>query len=331
MVRKLVELPKFVVFNSGTNSFGNNSVFAFYLLLFTLYRFLYLLLSFGYGVRDIFMSVFQMELNDYPHFDLAEGGRLCSTGQHCPGFPRVLYDGLIRLGYDGDAPVYRCRLSMSHNMDQCEVSMMIPFDPTEPWSGSVISSKPDTGVELMSHVALTSLCEDHLAATAALPITLLSIQDQENPVLQQCLEAVSNLRGPHLHAGMTSLARYVQYLFNLQHNTTRIGMQQCMHLTTYKESATAATCEIERLRHENVILCSSACPLLEQNSELQEVYRRLSNAEHGWNHTRMLLDITREEVKTRTHGIIHLENHMETQMMSLRRGRRGSPTSCSSC
>jgi hypothetical protein len=27
----------------------------------------------------------------------------------------------------------------------------------------------------------------------------------------------------------------------------------------------------------------------------------------------MLLDITREEVETRTHGIIHLENHMETQ------------------
>jgi hypothetical protein len=43
MVRKLVELPKFLVFNSGTNSFGNSSVFAFYSLLFALYRFLYLL------------------------------------------------------------------------------------------------------------------------------------------------------------------------------------------------------------------------------------------------------------------------------------------------
>jgi hypothetical protein len=43
MVRKLVELPKFLVFNSGTNSFGNSSVFAFYLLLFALYRFMYLL------------------------------------------------------------------------------------------------------------------------------------------------------------------------------------------------------------------------------------------------------------------------------------------------
>jgi hypothetical protein len=58
MVRKLVELPKFVVFNSRRNSFENSSVFAFYLLLFTLYRFLYLHLSFGYGVSDIFMSMF---------------------------------------------------------------------------------------------------------------------------------------------------------------------------------------------------------------------------------------------------------------------------------
>jgi predicted RNase H-like nuclease (RuvC/YqgF family) len=86
-----------------------------------------------------------------------------------------------------------------------------------------------------------------------------------------------------------------------------------MRLTVYKESATAATREIERLRHENGILRSGAHPLSEQDRELQEVYRHLSNAEHGWNHTRMLLDITREEVETRTHGIIHLENHVEMQ------------------
>jgi hypothetical protein len=198
-------------------------------------------------------------------------------------------------------------------MDQCEVSVMIPFDPTEPWSGSIISTEPDTGVELMVHVALTSLCLDHLATTATLPIALLSIQDQENPIWQQRLEAVSNLKGPHFYVGMTSLARYTQYMFNLQHNTTRTGMQQRMRLTMYKDSATAATREIERLRHENAILRSSARPLSEQDRELQEVYRRLSNAEHGWNHTRMLLNITHEEVETRTHGIIHLENHVETQ------------------
>jgi chromosome segregation ATPase len=47
--------------------------------------------------------------------------------------------------------------------------------------------------------------------------------------------------------------------------------------------------------------------------ELQEVYRRLSDAEHDWNYPRMLLDIAREEVDTRTHRIVLLENHVETQ------------------
>jgi hypothetical protein len=147
MVRKLAELPKFLVFNSGTNSFGNNSVFAFYLLLFTLYRFLYLFFKlFIMGFVTFLMSVFQMELNDYSHFDLTDDKTLCSMGQHCPRFLRVVYNAIIHLGYDRDAPVYRCRLSMAHGMAQCEVSVMIPFDPTELWLGSIIGSEPDNGV-----------------------------------------------------------------------------------------------------------------------------------------------------------------------------------------
>jgi hypothetical protein len=68
--------------------------------------------------------------------------------------------------------------------------MMIPFDLAKPWSGSIISSEPDTSIEMMGHIALTSLCEDHLTAIAALPIVLLPIQDQENPygssILRPC-------------------------------------------------------------------------------------------------------------------------------------------------
>jgi hypothetical protein len=59
---------------------------------------------------------------------------------------------------------------------------MIPFDPARPWSGFVIDSEPDTGIEMMAHIALTSLCMDRLTATAALPIMLLPIRDQENPI-----------------------------------------------------------------------------------------------------------------------------------------------------
>jgi hypothetical protein len=88
-------------------------------------------------------------------------------------------------------------------------------------------------------------------------------------------------------------------------------MQQHTHLTTYEESATFTAHEIERLRHENAILRSGARPSSEQDCELQEDYCRLSDTEHGWNYTQMLLDITRDEVEIRTHGIVHLEQHME--------------------
>jgi hypothetical protein len=90
-------------------------------------------------------------------------------------------------------------------------------------------------------------------------------------------------------------------------------MQQRTCLMAYKESATAATGEIERPRHENAILRSGVRPPSEQDRELKEVYRCLGNAEHGWNHTHLLLNITREEVETYTHGIIHLEHHVEVQ------------------
>jgi hypothetical protein len=110
MVRKLGQFPKFFVFNSGIESFGNSSILAFYLLLFAfIHIYVFTFSRFCYGVGDVLMSVFQMELNDYPHFFITKDGRLCSIGQHCPGFPRVLYEALLHLGYDGDAPIYRCR------------------------------------------------------------------------------------------------------------------------------------------------------------------------------------------------------------------------------
>jgi hypothetical protein len=59
MVRKLGELSNFVVFNSRTESFVNSSIFAFCLLLFTLYRFMCLLFECDQlGVSKVFMVVF---------------------------------------------------------------------------------------------------------------------------------------------------------------------------------------------------------------------------------------------------------------------------------
>jgi hypothetical protein len=56
---------------------------------------------------------------------------------------------------------------------------------------------------------------------------------------KQRLEAVSDLEGPHFSAGMPTMAKYTQYLFNLQHNTARTIMQQRMRLTTYDDHNTS--------------------------------------------------------------------------------------------
>jgi hypothetical protein len=113
------------------------------------------------------------------------------------------------------------------------------------------------------------------------------------------------------------LAQYSRYLFNLQQSTVDIGVQQSTLLTAYEKGATATSAEMEKLRHENTVLHSSALSPSEQDRELQVSYHHLNEAEGAWNYTRMLLDIIREEVDIHTHGIIHLEHHMELQDVKL--------------
>jgi hypothetical protein len=36
----------------------------------------------------VFVVMIQMNMADYPQFYFAKDGRLCSTGQHCQGFPK---------------------------------------------------------------------------------------------------------------------------------------------------------------------------------------------------------------------------------------------------
>jgi hypothetical protein len=125
---------------------------------------------------------FQMNMDNYPQVTIAEDESLCSTSQHRPGFPRVLYDALRQLGYNGDAPVYRGRMSMVHGQDKCEVNVVIPLNPTEPWMSTVIGVELNETVEQTAQVALNSLCETRLADTVTMPIALFSIRNQEDPV-----------------------------------------------------------------------------------------------------------------------------------------------------
>jgi hypothetical protein len=149
-----------------------------------------------------------MNMENYPHITIAEDGSLCSTDQHHLGFPRVLYDALRQLGYNGDVPVYHGHMSVAHGRDKCEVNVVIPLNPTELWLATVIRVELDETVEQTAQVALTSLCESRPTDTAAMPIALFPIHNQEDPMWKQRLEAVSNPEGPHFDAGMAALVGY---------------------------------------------------------------------------------------------------------------------------
>jgi hypothetical protein len=136
----------------------------------------------------------------------------------------VLYNTLLSLGYKGDTPIYRCWLSMAHDVEVYEDNVTIPIDPSKLWSGSIIASEPNTVVEMMANTALTYLSESRLTAIVALPTALLPIWDQENPMWWQRLEATSDRGDPHFSAKTASLAKYTQYLFNLQQNTVKISV-----------------------------------------------------------------------------------------------------------
>jgi hypothetical protein len=156
-----------------------------------------------------------MDMSKYPHVTIVKDGRMCAMGQHRPGFPRMLYDALLHLRYNGDVLVFCARLSTLHSLEQCKVSMMIPINPEDPWTTTITSIKLYDTVDQTAEVALASLCGSRLVDTAATPITLFPFCFRGELVGQKCLEAVSDPEGPHYHTGMVALAEYVQYSFDL--------------------------------------------------------------------------------------------------------------------
>jgi chromosome segregation ATPase len=109
------------------------------------------------------------------------------------------------------------------------------------------------------------------------------------------------------------LSKYARYLFNLQYSTGQVVTQQCPRLDSYAGEVTFMSHVTERLEHENAILHRGTHESTEKDLEMQTAYHHLSEAEHGWHFTHQQLDLAHEEVDTRTHAIVHLENAIETQ------------------
>jgi hypothetical protein len=100
-------------------------------------------------------------------------------------------------------------MSKSHGQDRCEVSVTLPHSSTEPWVTTVSGVELDEMVEQAAHVILTTLCESCLDDTAAMPIALFPIHEQEEPMWRQRLQDVTDPEGPNFHAGMAAMTKYV--------------------------------------------------------------------------------------------------------------------------
>jgi hypothetical protein len=105
-------------------------------------------------------------------------------GQHRLGFPRVLYDTLLHLGYNEDVLVYHACMSMAHSMEHCKLIVTIPLNSTEPWMATIISVELDDTVDQTAPVSLASLCGSGLANTTTMPIAHFLIHYQGDPVWQ---------------------------------------------------------------------------------------------------------------------------------------------------
>jgi hypothetical protein len=80
--------------------------------------------------------------------------------------------------------------------------------PHEPVDGDRHWQRTQQTVEQMALVALTSQCESHLTATTEMPTAFFPIRNQEDPMWQQRLVAMSDPEGPHFHAGVAEMAMY---------------------------------------------------------------------------------------------------------------------------
>jgi hypothetical protein len=84
---------------------------------------------------------------------------------------------------------------------------------------------------------------------------------------------------------MAAMAKYAQGLFNLQHSTEMIVVQQhCM--AACEERYTTMSRELTQLKCENDLLRGGTVPSSEQDPKLKVTYHHLSDAEHAWHYIR---------------------------------------------
>jgi hypothetical protein len=189
-------------------------------------------------------------MGDYSYYTF-KNDHLRMRGLHHHDFPLLLWDALVQTGYGDRAPEHYGQLYEEHGLQRCEVYVDIPSHPMfpngSPWSTWAIRADMDDAMEKAAHMALTALCSQNMAATAGTPISLYPIQDRSDPKWRAHMDEVGNVFQVHYHSGCVYMAGYAQHLFQLQHDTQRIVVEQRCRLVGYAKEVKVLTQEISHM------------------------------------------------------------------------------------
>jgi hypothetical protein len=108
----------------------------------------------------------------------------------------------------------------------------------------------DDAMEKSTHMALTALCLQNLAATAGMPISMYPIQGRSDPEWKARMDEVGNVFQVLDHSDWAYMAGYAQHLFQLQHDNQRIVAEQQCRLVGYAKEVKNLTQEISRMAQE---------------------------------------------------------------------------------
>jgi hypothetical protein len=130
----------------------------------------------------------------------------------------------------------------------------------------------DDAMEKATHMALTALCSQNLAATTGMPISLYPIQDRSNLEWKARMDEVGNVFQVHYHSGWAYMAGYAQHMFQLQHDTQRIVAEQRCRLAGYAKEVKDLMQEISCKAQEVGTVCQLVRDLESRLHDKEEAF-----------------------------------------------------------
>ena len=253
-------------------------------------------------------------MDDYPYCELGDDGWLRTDGLHRQGFPMLLWDALLRFGYE-DAPIYRGRMYREHGLQRCEVHVDIPSNPVHSdwmeWSTWATGNDMEDTLERVAHLALTKFCERHFPDTAGTAIAMYPVHAQNDPAWSQRVKIVRDYKRPEYHAGFAQMTCYALHLYNLhqesittsQKQRERMGELEKKHKNEERKTAELGR-EAQNWRKDAQ---AAERRIQDLDRELLSLYRRMDAHTQELDHTRTQLTNVRGDLTNATNTIAAME------------------------